>query len=56
MRKMTLVATTAMLIVAAVALIQSHTGATQSPQAAMSAVDLMSGAKDLPVAPNPDAF
>jgi hypothetical protein len=56
MRKITIATTTIMLVVAAVALIQSYTGAAQSPRMAMSAFDLMSEAANLPVAPNPDAF
>ena len=41
---------------AAFAMKSVPTGVTQGPKANLSAFELMSNAKGLPVAPNPDAF
>lgn len=57
MRILTIITAAVALIVAASVFAQKpNTGATQASQTALSSFDLMSNAKDLPVAPNPDAF
>ena len=55
MRKLMIV-TAAVVALAGVVFVKGYTRAAQSPQAAVSAFDLMSTANDLPVAPHPDAF
>lgn len=58
MRKILIVAIAGVLLLAISAFLTKPetTGATQAPHPNLSAFELMGKAKNLPVAPNPDAF
>ena len=59
MRKAIVVVAAAIMVLGGIALVtaRTHTHSTVPPvPASMSTLDLMSNAKDLPVAPHPDAF
>ncbi len=57
MRKAIVVVAAAILVLSGIALVTARTNSTVQPvSASMSTFDLMSNAKDLPVAPHPDAF
>jgi len=51
-----MIVTAAVIALAGVVFVKGYTRAAQSPQTGVSAFDLMSTAKDLPVAPPPEAF
>ena len=57
MRKAIVVVAAAIMVLSGIALVTARTNGTVQPvSASMSAFDLMSNAKDIPVAPHPDAF
>jgi len=57
MRKAIVVVAAAIMVLSGIALVTARTNSTVQPvSASMSAFDLMSNAKDIPVAPHPDAF
>jgi len=53
---MTVTAAIVLMVAGTLFMLKSNTSATQQSQTTVSIFELMSNAKDLPVAPNPDAI
>jgi hypothetical protein len=57
MRKAIVVVAAAIMVLSGIAFVTARTSTTVQPvSASMSTLELMSNAKELPVAPHPDAF
>jgi hypothetical protein len=57
MRKAIVLVAAVVIVLSGIALVTARTNSAVQPvSASMSTFDLMSNAKDLPVAPHPDAF